>query len=325
MYKDIFDKITVDENLKQKIEERIDKTMNKKRRLKPGLIAAAACLALAVSATAIASYRYLSARQVAEEFGDKKLAAEFDNSLRSQSSASISHSNIRSDGNYRATLLGVCSGKNISDFVSSTWDLFPERTYAAVAVERLDGEAMTYDDQILVTPLIKGLEPWEYNILTMNGSYTAGIIDGVLYRIIECDTLEYFADRGLYIAVCEGTFYPNDGYILFPETGEIAPNPEFDGANMIMPLYIDESKADPVKAAEYMEQADTPGFGGMPERNAALAEKYKDIPYCSLEANAVEPIAGDEKHEDPAAEFDIRENEITGDGEATRLIEIRKK
>ncbi len=62
---------------------------------------------------------------------------------------------------------------------------------------------MTFDDSILILPLIDGLKPWEYNIYTMHGIYGAQITDGVLYRIIEFDSIGCFADRNVYMAVTD--------------------------------------------------------------------------------------------------------------------------
>ncbi len=57
-----------------------------------------------------------------------------------------------------------------------------------------------------ISPLVKGLEPWQYNIGTMNGSYCEDIVDGIRYRIIQCDDIEIFADRGVYLSVLGGDF-----------------------------------------------------------------------------------------------------------------------
>ena len=106
MYKDMFEKITVNDELKQKIEERIDAKMKNKK--SAGLKAAvlAACLVMVLSVGAFAAYRYLSASQAAKELGDNKLALSFENGQEMNVAAE--------DEPYRATLLGVCSGENLS-------------------------------------------------------------------------------------------------------------------------------------------------------------------------------------------------------------------
>lgn len=211
-------------------------------------IAIAACIALVGVSTVFAAYKYLSAEQLAYELGDNKLAEIFNNKEDNfiQQGEAI--------GDYKAAIIDITSGKNISDFKSSSWDIHPERTYAVVAVEKTDGTEMTYDDEILVTPLIEGLEPWKYNIFTMNGGYCADIIDGVLYRIIEFDNIEYFADRNIYIAVLNNVFYDNDAYNYDEKTGLITRNNDYEGTNILFNLNIDKSKANPQKAEEYIKE-----------------------------------------------------------------------
>lgn len=211
-------------------------------------IAIAACIALVGVSTVFAAYKYLSAEQLAYELGDNKLAEIFNNKEDNfiQQGETI--------GDYKAAIIDITSGKNISDFKSSSWDIHPERTYAVVAVEKTDGTEMTYDDEILVTPLIEGLEPWKYNIFTMNGGYCADIIDGVLYRIIEFDNIEYFADRNIYIAVLNNVFYDNDAYNYDEKTGLITRNNDYEGTNILFNLNIDKSKANPQKAEEYIKE-----------------------------------------------------------------------
>lgn len=62
-------------------------------------------------------------------------------------------------------------------------------------------------DPFFVSPLIKGLKPWQVNITTMNGGYSEAVIDGIMYRLIECDGVEMFADRGVYLAVSNGSSF----------------------------------------------------------------------------------------------------------------------
>lgn len=207
------------------------------------LAAAALCI---IGTTVFAAYHLMSARDVASSLGDSKLAQYFDQ--QGFVSETVT------DGDYKATVLGITSGENLSDFKSSSWEIFSERTYAVVAVEKTDGTAMTYDDEILVTPLISGLKPWQYNIFTMNGGYTADIIDGILYRIIEFDSIEYFADRDVYMAVLSQPFLNNTSYAFDESTGEISPKEDFDGTNILIKLNLDKSKADPEKAQEYLDK-----------------------------------------------------------------------
>ena len=74
-----------------------------------------------------------------------------------------------------------------------------------------------------------------------------------MYRLIECDNVEIFADRYLYLCVSNTTFYSVEAYSYNEETGEITPNPDFDGINVLFDLPLDSSKADPEKAEKFLQ------------------------------------------------------------------------
>lgn len=237
------------ENVKNHITPPFDiegedlKVMKGNRKITTALVLAAVICILGTSV--FAAHRYLSAKQAASILGDTKLSQNLkDNNTAAQ---------IKTDGAYKAALLGVTSGENISDFKSSGWEVFPERTYAVAAVEKTDGSSMTYDDDILITPLIEGLRPWQYNIFTMNGSSQSQIIDGILYRIIEFDSIEYFADRRVYLAVVGDSFIDNSSFAYDEQTGRISEKEDYTGTNILFELKLDASKANPQKAAEYLQ------------------------------------------------------------------------
>lgn len=201
-----------------------------------------------LTTTALAAYNYLSADKIADIVGDKKLAEVFKGSdVKTQT---------LSDGNYKATIMGITSGQNISEFKSSQWDVVPDRTYVAVAIEKTDATPMTYDDELLVTPLIQGLAPWRYNVYTMGGGRSAYIMDGVYYCIVEFDSIEAFADRQIYLAVIGNTFYDKNAYNYDEKTGLISPNKDYDKANILFEVNLDKSKADSKKAEEYIRGLD---------------------------------------------------------------------
>lgn len=259
--------------------ERKELIMTKKTHsIKTIAVLAAAILCL-VCSTVFAAYHLMSARDVADSLGDTKLAQYF------EKQGTVS--DTITDGDYKATVLGITSGQNLSDFKSSSWEIFSERTYAVVAVEKTDGSAMTYDDEILVTPLIQGLKPWQYNIFTMNGGYTADIIDGVLYRIIEFDSIEYFADREIYMAVLSEPFLNNASYAFDEVTGKISPKEDYNGTNILIPLNLDKSKADPEKAQAYLdklneqvktseEEPEAEGYAISPDSESETIELYEN-------------------------------------------------
>ena len=213
-----------------------------------------AVLVLAMSVTAFAAWRLLSPKQVAEKFGDPALASAFE----AKGSIEINKSTV--SGGYNFTLLGIVSGKNLSEFKSSAQDINPDRTYAVVSIAKTDGSKMpdTKDEEygkvpFFVSPLIKGQKPWQCNIASMNGSYSECVVDGIMYRLIECDGIEMFADRGLYLCISTSNFYDIKAFNYNEQTGEVTINKDYSGANALFDLPLDKSKADHEKAEKYLQ------------------------------------------------------------------------
>lgn len=76
-----------------------------------------------------------------------------------------------------------------------------------------------------------------------------------MYRLIECDGVKMFADRGGYLAISSGSpFYNSEAFTYEDSTGEIRPNNDYDGAAVLFDLPLDTSKADPVRAEVYLQQ-----------------------------------------------------------------------
>lgn len=137
------------------------------------------------------------------------------------------------DGMYQATLLGAVPGNDINVYRALRKP--KGKIYAVVAIARTDGEAMTYDDSILVSPLIEGYSPLEYNIFTMGGLASYQLIDGVRYQIIEVEHIDAFSDKRVYIAVTDGTV--DDNLYYFDETtGIISVNEDYEGTNILFSL-----------------------------------------------------------------------------------------
>ncbi|AUS95354.1 hypothetical protein CDQ84_16190 [Clostridium thermosuccinogenes] len=236
--------------IKYRIKER--KAMKPvRRRIAVALIAA---FTLIMSGSAFAAWKLLSPKQVAENFGDKTLAKAFDSENAVQINKSVT------SGDYTFTLLGMTSGKNLSDFKSSVQDIHPDRTYAVVSIERKDGSPIpamsdeNYNEPpFIVSPLIKGQKPWQVNIFTMNGGYSECVVDGVIYRMIECDSIEMFADRGVYLYAGIGSFIDNQTVSYNEETGEITLNANNKEAGALFELPLDVKKADHEKAEQYLK------------------------------------------------------------------------
>ncbi len=212
-------------------------------------VAAAAAAVLLLTVSVFAVWSLLRASDVAETFENHALSAAF------ESAGAIEINQSVTSGGYIFTLLGIVSGEDLSENVSFNEGIaLKDRTYAALAIRRADGEPMTGEESFFSTPLIKGLKPWQFNAASMNGGYSQTVIDGVLYRIDECDTVAVFADRGLYFGITTDMFIDNRTFVYNEETGEVTVNPAFDGASALFDLPIDLSLADAEKAEDYIKK-----------------------------------------------------------------------
>lgn len=238
----------LNERIKNRMKERI---VLKKRRTKSiRVILIAAMFIIVMSFTVFAVRNLLSADECANHFEACTVLAD---AFKSEDAIQINES--VTSGEYIVTLLGMVSGKRL------TWDdIDDEKTYAVVAIEKQSGKMPDtmddkYDDeQFFVSPLIKGLKPWQVNICTLNGGYREAVIDGVMYRLIDCDSIEMFADRGIYLCISSSNFYDINAFVYNSKSGEIRSNPEYDGVNVLFDLPIDKTKADPKKAQEFLNK-----------------------------------------------------------------------
>jgi len=240
-------------SLVRQLKERNEMKPKYKKRLSVGLLAAVLLVVLSVSA--YAANQLFSAKQVAERLGDRMLAEAFE----SKDAVQINQS--KASGDYRFTLHGLVSGAGLSEFSPSSEELSLDRMYAVVSIARQDGKPMpnTADDEygldpFFVSPLIKGQKPWQVNIFTMNGGYGETVVDGVTYRMIECDQVEIFADRGVYLAIASGTaFFSNNAFGYDEGTGEIYAKEDYSGASLLFDLPLDAAKANPAQAEAYLD------------------------------------------------------------------------
>lgn len=258
----------------QKIQEKESETMSEKnRRLRiPAAAMIAAVVIVAGSVSAYAAWRYLTPEQVAQTAEDQKLAAAF------EGEDAVAVNAVQEYGNYRITLLGIVSGKNLSQYAGwdENGDVLDDRTYVVTAIENADGtprpdtsEEGYGEDPFFVSPLIEGLNPAIYNSVTMDGGYSEMVEDGIQYRIAECNNVEMFADRQVYLCVNDGSFYNNEAYLYDEASGSIGRNEDYQGVNALFTLPLDKSKADKEAADKYVkefekewnQEADSAGTG----------------------------------------------------------------
>jgi hypothetical protein len=240
------------ERVKELTMSRISTTTTGAKTRKPFRVVAVALLAAMLTATtAFAAWTFLKPAVVAQQVWENPtLAAAF------ESDSAITVNQTITSGGYDFSFLGMVSGAGLQA-VDDNLDI--GSTYAVLAITNTDGSPFTnesyYDAGLsfFISPQIKGIAPWQGGSIVMHGGgYAEKIIDGVLYRIISCDNVEIFADRGLYLVASTGVFYSNDAFDYNAQTGEMAARSDFDGASVVFDLPLDKSKADPAKAAAYL-------------------------------------------------------------------------
>ncbi len=261
------------------VKERENMKHKKYKRASAAVIAAA--LVTASSITAVAAWQYRSASDVADRMGDDRLADHFaeqtaepgvvtdppgaagqagiaDSAGMAGSTDIVGES--QSYGGYKVTVLGLMSGENFSQYLRMiNGNVRNESTYCVVAIEREDGTPVDAEQEdFFVSPLIAGLEPWMYNAVTFGGGYSEFVEEGILYRLLECDNIECFADHELYLCVADTSFYDSALYHYDEADGSISRNTEYEGLNALFELEMDASLADPVKAQALIDEINTP-------------------------------------------------------------------
>lgn len=242
-------------------EQSMENIVNIESRRKRFPIAAviAAAVLMAISITAFAAWKYLSAREVADKLEDEKLTTAFTDQV------TWIDGETQSCGGYDIALLGLVSGSEISDYlITYNGEVYSDKTYVVVAISKTDGTPMpdtSSDDygevDFLVSPYFEGLDPKEYNIFSLGaGGYSAVVENGIQYRIVETANIEAFADREVYLGVSEGTFLNRNAYIFHEETGKITRNEAYSGVNALFVLPLDPAKADADKANAILDKID---------------------------------------------------------------------
>lgn len=245
-------------------------------------MAVAASIAAAVlvmgGGTTYAAWRYLSPQEAANEINNTTLADAFEG----EDAQIVNES--QTYGDYRATLIGIVSGRAISDFqVSSGGEVLDDRSYWLLAIEHADGTPMPETsspeygkERFLASPFIQGLNPGLYNIYSFSGGYTEFVKDGVLYRMGDCDNLEAFADREVYLGLTDDDSLRSVdlGYVFDEETGKITRNESYEGCNALFMLPLDASKADPGKAQAYVNSL----FSSSGEEAEEDREELENLP-----------------------------------------------
>lgn len=234
-------------------------TMKKSRRLS---FAVGAALFLGIGVTSVyAAHLFFTPQHVAEVIKDEKLAKAF------QKKDAIEINETQKFKDYNVTLIGLVSGKNLTDYSSeANGEILIDRTYSVVAIENADGTEIVKDYNesgevnFLVSPFLEGYNPVVINSFTLQGGYTEFVEDGVIYRLTECDNIEKFAKKTIYLGVMDSTFYNADAYNYDKESGKITRKEDYEGVNALFTLPIDKKKADSKAVKAFEEKMKQEGF-----------------------------------------------------------------
>jgi hypothetical protein len=267
----------------KRISEKSDTSKHSNTIRRFSIIAVAAAV-IAVSGLGVyAAVTYLTPSEVAEELHYPKLAEQFEiqtsltekGSTETTAAAVIAEPISVTSGDYTFTFLGLTSGEDLTGQFDEAED---GSTYTVVTIENADGTPFDKDsyysdmtaEGFFVSPLIHGVAPWMGGAAVFKtGGYSENIIDGKIYRIVNCDNIEIFADTGVSLAVSTGRLLDMKAFEYNAETGLTTPNPDFDGSSVVFEIPFDPALGDPVKAAEYWEEFES-------EATATIAES--DMP-----------------------------------------------
>lgn len=247
------------DELNQSILNQVKETETMKHK-KTFAAAAAAALIAATSVTVCAAYHFMSASDMAEKLQDNRLAEHFEEEIIINDVEQVYES--QTYGGYEVTLLGLITGDNYSQYQTVvSGEIRSDRTYCAVAIRKEDGTSFgdsmaDVEESFFVSPLIGSLNPDLYNAVSLCGGLNTYVEDGVLYQLLECDNIEYFADQNVYLCVTDTVMLESGLYDWNEAEGTIARNREYQGLNALFTLKMDPLKANTEKAKALIEDID---------------------------------------------------------------------
>ena len=216
--------------------------INKRKTLKVVALAIATIMILAGSAVAVINL--LRPSDVAGRFDKNEIATFFDENYFE----SVTEKNEV----YTLIFMGMAPGEDLWSHEIGDELALENRTYAVFALYRNDGEPLSHldDSPIHILPVMDGYRPTA--LLSLGMSHSRFSENGVLYYLYDYTDLEVFADKNLRLVTYEGTS-PYSA-ITSNDKGEIVYAEGYNGFKAVFELDLDESKADPEAAAEFLSQ-----------------------------------------------------------------------
>ena len=223
--------------------ERKDKTnMNKSIKKTTRILVATVLIIAVLSTTALALSKLLSAREVAEHFGESQVAESFDNQFYITESVT--------DKGYTVSFLGLVKGEKFE-----SKDIKSDCSYYVVAVAASDGSPLSLinGNPLGMSIIIEGYPAWKINTWSLGTSANGTEENGILYYLYACENLEIFADKNVYLAVYEGML-PGLDTITMKTDGTFEFAKSYEGFKAMFRLPLDSSKANPEVANEILKE-----------------------------------------------------------------------
>lgn len=248
LYKSLAPSEEPSEDLNRQIARRTCMNMSTTIRRRFATVAAVGFCLMAGGTGAYAVGHYLFPSEVASQVSETNaLAKAF------ESESAITVNETQKTGDYEVCLLGMVSGTDLEPCVSGDEAAInKERSYAAIAIARADGKPVG-EDRKTVSPLINGIDWKDVTLADIDATLYSFSKDGVLYELLECDSLEKFAKRGVQLGVVDSFGDEADAFVMDKASGVYKKAAGYTGTNALFSLPLDESKGDEAAVSAYLE------------------------------------------------------------------------
>lgn len=229
----------------------LEDIMSEKRsyRQRSKVVAAVVCTVILLgSGSVYAANHYLNPSQIVDEISaDSTLSKVF------ADKDAITINETQTSNGYDITLLGLVSGEKLGVYVpdETKKEVSDKHSYAALAISKSDGSKMS-NRNFCVSPLINGEAFTDVNAATLNVGLSWFEKDGVIYELIECDNLEIFADRGVYLSLVDDFGDEVAAFRMDEATGKYHKVGDYAGTSALFTLPLDKDKADTVAADKFL-------------------------------------------------------------------------
>lgn len=229
----------------------LEDIMSEKRsyRQRSKVVAAVVCTVILLgSGSVYAANHYLNPSQIVDEISaDSALSKAF------ADKDAITINETQTSNGYDITLLGLVSGEKLGLCVpdETKKEVSDKHSYAALAISKSEGSKMS-NRNFCVSPLINGEAFTDVNAATLNVGLSWFEKDGVIYELIECDNLEIFADRGVYLSLVDNFGDEVAAFRMNEATGKYHKVEDYAGTSALFTLPLDKDKADTVAADKFL-------------------------------------------------------------------------